>query len=322
MPKMKRLNSRWSGGLPNLSRESPCKYIAGKRRQGRRADRAAFTLIELLVVIAVIVILASLLLPVLNRGKIAAESTSCKSNLRQWGLALRMYVDANGAYPPYAMSDSASGGVIDWPGRLQPYTGSDNGRTLPNRSIRSCPTFARFGAYLSFGWHDTNSGPVSGYGYNNRGFSFTATKELGLGGVATRYVAPPDYAHRPDEIRIIRESEVVVPSDMLAIGDTVLSAYTNQPLGMTPVTFSEISMLSSSVLYELGLPPHGDPFAPAEGAAFIRRRHGGRWNLVFCDGHVQAFKTRELYDYRSEQVLQRWNRDHQAHRDSVTFGLR
>ena len=61
---------------------------------------SGFTLLELLVVVAIIGVLASMLLPGLARAMEAARRVVCSSNLRQVGMALRMYADeADGKYP-------------------------------------------------------------------------------------------------------------------------------------------------------------------------------------------------------------------------------
>jgi prepilin-type processing-associated H-X9-DG protein len=54
------------------------------------------------------------------------------------------------------------------------------------------------------------------------------------------------------------------------------------------------------------------------GVNFMRRRHRGMWNVVFCDAHVESLKPAALWDPRVDAVVRRWNRDHQPHRDYFT----
>jgi len=74
------------------------------------SEQKGFTLVELLVAIAVLGILASLLLPVLSRGKLRAQTAKCGSNLGQFVVAAQMYWDDNNGNPfPYVGATTADG---------------------------------------------------------------------------------------------------------------------------------------------------------------------------------------------------------------------
>lgn len=144
-------------------------------RAPRTVGATGFTLIELLVVIAIIGVLASLLLPALARAKGTARKSACVSNLRQLGLAWRMYVDDNDSRFPDGRS--LKGALPDgyrpwatWP-PSDPRAGwaavvlAD---LLPQAKVLECPSI-RLGPLgkavqaNQFGGFDTNTAPLVNY---------------------------------------------------------------------------------------------------------------------------------------------------------------
>ena len=88
-----------------------------------------FTLIELLVVIAIIGVLASVVLASVNTARAKSRDARRKADLNQLRLALELYYDTNGAYPPSAAGpnwyssepgDNASNNGGDWIPGLTP----------------------------------------------------------------------------------------------------------------------------------------------------------------------------------------------------------
>mgnify|MGYP003794005983 CR=1 FL=1 len=142
-----------------LNQQTQCDHQA---RSNNTKQSPCFTLIELLVVIAIIAILASMLLPALNKARQTAQSVGCLSNLKQFGLGFQSYSDENHGYSCMAYTEAS--GTIRWTFALflAPHMGLGNlkedwnailGNT-PQRvqKLFMCPAVAETSTAYEAGW--------------------------------------------------------------------------------------------------------------------------------------------------------------------------
>jgi prepilin-type N-terminal cleavage/methylation domain-containing protein/prepilin-type processing-associated H-X9-DG protein len=81
----------------------------------RKTHIRGFTLVELLVVIGIIALLISILLPVLNKARAAAQKAKCMSNQKQIAYAWRMYVEEHKGWIPNSDTHVPGSGQYAWP---------------------------------------------------------------------------------------------------------------------------------------------------------------------------------------------------------------
>jgi len=138
-------------------------------------------------------------------------------------------------------------------------------------------------------WHcPAEPYPSLSYGYNAYGLALSYTNNLGLAGFYS-----VDSSNVIHTLGPIRETEVAVPSDMMAIGE--IFTYTD---------FTFFRATPSYIQWTKTL-AHASVF------------HQGKLNVVFCDGHVESPTLKFLFTDTSDAALSRWNRDHQPHRDRL-----
>jgi prepilin-type processing-associated H-X9-DG protein/prepilin-type N-terminal cleavage/methylation domain-containing protein len=285
-------------------------------RPGFTITRTGFTLVELLVVIAIIAILASLLLPALSQAKAKAYSVKCKSNLHQIGLGLQMYLDDEGYYPRISAAAPWGSPFGDtWALGINKYLNGPITRwenlTLKeqqnHRKVTSVGILFPYprGVFICPSDKRQWFGMGGSYGYNSLGISTPPNYQdpMGLGGHGKSTLDGRMYQHST------RESDIKVPSRMIAIGDAFTGSIPILPPGPYGVWESHGEFAREG--YEVRIVNQNPPTGP--------RRHQGRLNVLFCDGHVEGIRIQTLFFSRNQDDMRIWNRDNEPHRDLLTI---
>ena len=282
--------------------------------------RRGFTLIELLVVIAIIAILIALLVPAVQKVRDAAARTQCINNLKQYGLAMQGFHDAN-KHLPLGVSGPGSPARQTWVPYIWPYI--DQGPlqaafyAVANGGTGNIDTQAFYQppAVIQNSTTGVIYTPISLYycpadrpGAEWRGDTYwrargnyvvswgTRSVSGTVGGQAAFGLVNDNLPQKITLVQItdgtsntLMMAEIIVglnDADFVTHGDI----FNDDVESAGAMFMTDFTPNSSSADTMYCTPPAQDPMAPCvngtPGVASARSRHSGGVNALFCDGSV------------------------------------
>jgi len=268
----------------------------------RTSKRVGLTLIELLVVITIIGVLAALLLAGLSAVKARALRIECVNNLRQQGLALQEYVTDNHAYP--LIFNDATGEF--WNAPLWKELGMQRPTNVelhyrPSGVFRCPAVTPRIDKIPGGLLANSRDYGYNGYGLSRVDLPHPDPDSFGLGG-QTKYT---NTTHLPVVLPSVRTSDVVSPSDMIALGDGFS--------GSKGVILDLSGLFSRNYDWDNYFNKDYLNYPAITKQSYSR--HRSRANVTFCDGHAATLTLTFLFEDTNDDALIMWNRDHNPHRE-------